>query len=144
MTQLMPVYDRFEPVLAVPGPTAYLLPYDPRVVALLKLHGLAVEPFTANGFNRAAMFTVDSVVSSARAFQGHKETRITGHWGTPVMTSGLQLGQQSYVVVSAEGRFGPLAAYLLEPESDDGLVGWNFFDPSLSPNSPFPVMRLYK
>jgi hypothetical protein len=48
------------------------------------------------------------------------------------------------MVVSATGRFGPLAAYLLEPESDDGLVDWNFFDTSLATGKPFPVIRLYR
>jgi hypothetical protein len=35
-----------------------------------------------------------------------------------------------------------LAMYLLEPESDDGLVTWNFFDRSLTPGAEFPVLRL--
>jgi dipeptidyl aminopeptidase/acylaminoacyl peptidase len=37
---------------------------------------------------------------------------------------------------------GPLAAYLLEPQSDDGLVTWNFFDAALHEGGDFPVMRL--
>ncbi len=144
ITQLMPVYDRFVPTLTVDSPDAYLVPADPRVVALLKLHGLTVEPFRMDGFNRASMFIVDSVVTAPRAFQGHRETRVTGHWSAPTPVSTVLPAAGSYVTVSGRGRFGPLAAYLLEPESDDGLVDWNLFDASLRPNSPFPVMRLYK
>jgi hypothetical protein len=36
-----------------------------------------------------------------------------------------------------------LAAYLLEPESDDGLAAWNFFDPDLQPESEYPVLRVH-
>lgn len=34
--------------------------------------------------------------------------------------------------VSTAQRLAPLAAALLEPESDDGLLVWNFFDRALS------------
>ncbi|HEV3121815.1 MAG TPA: S9 family peptidase, partial [Isosphaeraceae bacterium] len=37
---------------------------------------------------------------------------------------------------------GALAVYLLEPQSDDGLCTWNFFDPELAEGSDFPVVRL--
>jgi hypothetical protein len=141
ITQVMPVYDRFEPTLKVRRPDAYLVPNDAKIVALLRLHGLAVEPFSPGGTNsRVSVFTVDSITTAARAFQGHKETRVTGTWSTPA----AQDVAGGYVVVSASGRFGPLAAYLLEPESDDGLVDWNFFDTSLATGKPFPVIRLYK
>jgi murein tripeptide amidase MpaA len=142
ITQVMPVYDRFEPTLEVTHPDAYLVPNDAKIVALLKLHGLTVEPFSPSGTNsRISVFTVDSVITAARAFQGHKETRVTGTWSTP---AARDIAAGGYVVVSASGRFGPLAAYLLEPESDDGLVDWNFFDTSLATGKPFPVIRLYR
>jgi hypothetical protein len=142
ITQVMPVYDRFEPTLKVRHPDAYLVPNDAKIVALLGLHGLTVEPFSPAGRNgQLSVFTVDSVITSARAFQGHRETRVTGTWSTP---SAREVAAGGYMVVSATGRFGPLAAYLLEPESDDGLVDWNFFDTSLATGKPFPVIRLYR
>jgi hypothetical protein len=147
VTQVMPVYDRFEPTLAVRRPDAYVLPADSAVTANLRLHGLSVEPFSTDAAPdraaRASMFMVDSVVRSTRAFQGHRETRLTGHWSAPAALD-LAGGGRAYVIVSAAGRFGPLAAYLLEPESDDGLVDWNFFDTGLMAGKPFPVIRLYK
>ena len=144
-TQLMPVYDRFEPSLEVHKPDAYLVPNDPKIVALLGLHNLAVTPFEANaGFTRAASFSVDSVIRATRGFQGHRETRVTGRWsaagGTPVPDA----AKGKYFVVSAEGRFGPLAAYLLEPQSDDGIVDWNLLDDRLASGASFPILRLYR
>ena len=142
ITQVMPIYDRFEPVLKVRHPDAYLVPNDAKIIALLRLHGLTVEPFTPSGTTgQTSVFTVDSVITAPRAFQGHKETRLTGTWSAP---SARELASGAYMVVAATGRFGPLAAYLLEPESDDGLVDWNFFDASLANGKPFPVIRLYK
>ena len=42
---------------------------------------------------------------------------------------------------------GKVAAYLLEPESDDGLLVWNFFDRNLVPQcgrgqQVYPVYKL--
>jgi hypothetical protein len=34
------------------------------------------------------------------------------------------------------------ALYLLDPESDDGLVTWNVFDSELAPGKAFPVWRV--
>ncbi|HYV29292.1 MAG TPA: hypothetical protein VFA77_17285 [Candidatus Eisenbacteria bacterium] len=39
---------------------------------------------------------------------------------------------------------GILAAYLLEPESDDGLVTWNFFDAFLEPGKVYPIYKHMK
>lgn len=143
ITQVMPVYDRFEPSLSISHPDAYALPNDSAIVANLRLHGLTVIPLSSlPAASRAAVFTVDSVIPAERPFQGHRETRLTGHWSAPSSSDVPTRG--GYVVVSASGRFGPLAAYLLEPESDDGLVDWNFFDTALKPGKPFPVIRLYK
>ena len=37
---------------------------------------------------------------------------------------------------------GTLAAYLLEPQSEDGLCAWNFFDEGLKQGADYPVLRL--
>jgi hypothetical protein len=37
---------------------------------------------------------------------------------------------------------GTLAVYLLEPESDDGLTHWGFFDDALQPGNDFPILRV--
>lgn len=145
ITQVMPVYDRFEPTLKVRHPDAYVLPNDTTITNLLRLHGLTVEPFSAAEASLPqSVFTVDSVITSPRAFQGHHETRLTGHWNEPRAPMAASGDLRGYVVVRATGRLGPLATYLLEPESDDGLVDWNFFDASIQAGRQFPVIRLYK
>jgi hypothetical protein len=37
---------------------------------------------------------------------------------------------------------GALAAYLLEPASEDGVVAWNLLDRELQPQIIYPILRL--
>ena len=37
---------------------------------------------------------------------------------------------------------GTLAAYLLEPQAEDGLGAWGFFEAALHQGSDYPVLRL--
>jgi hypothetical protein len=48
------------------------------------------------------------------------------------------------VFVPGDQPLAALAVYLLEPQSDDGLVTWNVFDPDLSAGRGvvYPVLRL--
>jgi hypothetical protein len=45
-------------------------------------------------------------------------------------------------LVSTAQPLGRLAVYLLDPESDDGLTTWNFFDPSLRPGAEHPAVAV--
>jgi hypothetical protein len=137
-TVRMPLFVRFTPTLEVVPPTAYAFPASDTVIAnLLRLHGLSVEKLDADWTGSAEAFVVDSVISAPRAFQGHHETRIKGHWTRQSQT--VLAG--SFIVRPAQSR-GLLAVYLLEPESDDGLVDWNFFDNEIARGKTFPVLRL--
>jgi hypothetical protein len=46
------------------------------------------------------------------------------------------------VVVRTSQRLGNLIVYLLEPEADDGLARWEFFDRDITLGQPFPVYRV--
>ncbi len=45
-------------------------------------------------------------------------------------------------LVSTRQPLGALATYLLEPHSDDSLAVWNFFDPELTADAVYPVLRI--
>lgn len=138
MTRVMPVYDRFEPTEWAERPGWYMIPAGfSGVVRLLAMHGIETFPAPPREFS-ADEFIVDTVRRSERPFQGHRETSVAGHWRTTVVTP-----PPGAMLVPAAGRLGPLAEYLLEPRSDDGLVDWNFFDAALAPGRPYPVLRLY-
>jgi hypothetical protein len=142
VTVRMPVFDRFKPTLVAPRPTRYLIPAaDTQVVRVLREHGIRVEaagqsPANMQLVGDAYVFRIDSTVSSPRPFQGHREMRLSGRWlkQTTPITAGM-------FVVSTNQPLGLLAVYMLEPQSDDGLVTWNYFDSELKPGGTYPVSK---
>ena len=136
----MPVYDRFKVTLATDMPVMYFVPAtDTAVLRLLRLHGINVAPGSVNVEKlhlRMQRFVIDSIVTSARVFQGHKETRITGQWSD---YAGPLPGAYYIVDVAMLPR-GPLSVYLLEPQSEDGLVDWNYLDRELTPSGYYPIL----
>jgi len=135
----MPVYDRFTSTLDRLPPAAYVIaPQDTAVVTLLRLHGVRVDRSDSAWTARGESFTVDSIITSARPFQGHHEVRLKGSWQRGLQT----LPPRSFIVSTAQPR-GSLIVYLLEPESEDGFTTWNFFDSSLKKGGKYPVTRIF-
>ncbi len=143
VTVNMPVFERFEPTLRAPMPERYVIPEkDTAAVRVLRDHGIVVRVATntlagadlvGNGF----AFVIDSVVVAPRPFQGHREVRLTGKWRGE--TRKIEPG--SFIVDMAQ-PLSLLAVYLLEPQSDDGLVTWNFFDSDLRPGGLYPAFKV--
>jgi hypothetical protein len=86
---------------------------------------------------RISRFVIDSLHTQPREFQGHHEMELAGRWrdSTATFPAGMLLvrGDQPQAVT---------ALYMLDPESDDGLVTWNVFDGELAPGKFFPVWRV--
>ncbi|MDO8500941.1 MAG: M14 family metallopeptidase [Gemmatimonadaceae bacterium] len=144
VTVKMPVFDRFKPTFTVSAPDRYVIAAsDTQVVRVLRDHGITVSPFTESlGGNTEAVgngyvFTIDSTIVSPRPFQGHREMRLTGKWRRE--TRPIPVGS---FIVDVSQPLGQLAVYLLEPQSDDGLVAWNYFDSQLRPGAIYPVFRI--
>ena len=124
-TMRIPIYDRFEPVLEQRLPYAWIIPAEQAsLLEHLRRHGVFIEQPAVAGVVRGERFVIDSVIRQTQAFQGHHETRLEGRW-EPVDSIALDSG--SYVIRGGQ-PLGILALYLLEPQSDDGLVTWNFMD----------------
>jgi hypothetical protein len=138
ITVRMPLFIQFNSTLDRIPPNAYALPAsDTAIATRLRLHGLTVETLGADWTGTVESFVIDSIGTAARAFQGHHETRLKGAWVRRRET----IGAGSFIVRPAQPR-GLLAVYLLEPESEDGLVDWNFFDREIARGKAFPVVRL--
>jgi zinc carboxypeptidase len=142
-TTQMPVYDRFEPSLAVAIPRVYvLLGTDTAAVRLLRLHGVAVERLTTIcGQFPPDGFIVDSAIVSPRPFQNRREVRLEGRWQAPQILSATGLREGAYVVRTAQ-PLGLLAVYLLEPQSDDGFATWDIAGRATTNASATPVLRV--
>lgn len=138
-TLQLDVYDRFDPEYSVPVPAAYAIPAGREdVIRALRMHGVVVNRILAPVRVSVTAFTVDSIGHARRSFQGHNETTLHGRWLAPRTIS---LAAGSYLVRTGQ-PLGALAVYLLEPESDDGLVSWNTLDAVLGSGAEFPVVRV--
>lgn len=134
----MPVYDRFAPARKEAMPAAYLLPPQRAHLAeALRRHGVRVGRLGAEWAGAGEAFRVDSLAASPNVFEGHREVRVEGAW----QARDLAVGPGWFVVPTAQ-RLGRLAAYLLEPASEDGFAAWNFLDRDLRRGRDAPVVRV--
>lgn len=139
----VPYYAEYVPQRTARLPFAYLLPSpDEDVVALLLRHGLVVERLAEAASLEVATFLPKEVKEAERLFQGHRLNAVSGEYRTEMREFAA-----GTVVVRTGQPLGCLAAGLLEPESDDGLVAWNFFDRRLAGQwergfLPLPVHKL--
>ena len=113
---------------SIPFAAGFLVPApEPRVLDILLRHGIAVERLTEPAEIEIETFKIKEFHSAERLYQGHRINKVTGEYVREklVFPAGT-------LVVSTAQPLGALAAYLLEPESDDGLVAWNYFDKFLA------------
>ncbi|MFO0985480.1 MAG: hypothetical protein U1E76_27735 [Planctomycetota bacterium] len=82
------------------------------------------------------MFTPRHVQVAARAYQGHKPTRLEGDRKTEART----LAAGTYFV-SCRQPLGVVAFYLLDPESEDGVLAWQIAGFEPKEGEPLPYGR---
>ena len=135
---VMPVIDRFVGTRAEAIPTAYVLEAQwSDVVELLRRQGVVVERLGAAWTGPVAAFRLDSV-NVGRQFEGHRLVSVAGSWGEARPDS-LPAGT---FLIPTDQRLGMVAAFVLEPASEDGYTTWNYFDRALRPRAMHPVRRL--
>jgi len=129
---------RYAPTLSVPRPFAYLVPAEQVTVAeKLHQHGIAVDELREDIDLDLGTYRITKIHRSERTFQGHHLCSVEVEPQTDVRraTAGTFL-------VRTGQPLGTLAVYLLEPQSEDGLATWGFFDSALGEGGEFPVARL--
>jgi hypothetical protein len=140
--ELMQDYAYFAPTRTVPMARVYVLPSDASfqpIVDKIRQHGIVVEELTAPLTAEVSSFVVEAITKSPKPFQGHNEVKLKGQYASEKTT--IPAGTR---IVRLAQPLGLLAAYLLEPESDDGLTNWNFMDPWLEVGKPAPVRKIMK
>ncbi len=124
-------------------PYAYILSIpDSRIIDLLQTHGIRVSRLNENTVLKVEKFKIQELKGSGRLNQGHYTNSIKGKY----MLEEKEFEAGTYIVTTNQ-KLGSLIASLLEPQSDDGLLKWNYFDRYLVPQwgngyYPFPVYRL--
>jgi hypothetical protein len=133
-------YGRFVPTRAVRRPFAYLIPASWKPIAdHLRLHHIQLEELTTSRTIEAEEFVIDARAATSSpdiADDSPAETILFGHW--LATTHRLEPGD---LLVPMAQPLAHVALYLLEPESDDGLVRWRFFD-AVKDGEAFPVRRI--
>lgn len=136
----MQIFDRFTPTLTRPAPWGYAIAAsDTTALNLVRQHGIQVSRTTAAWRGDAGpQFVADSTVIAPLPFEGHRLVRLVGRW-VPGQPANLAAG--TYIVSVAQ-PLGIVAMYLLEPESDDGIVAWDVGMRSSGTAGTAPIVRL--
>ncbi|HZE97024.1 MAG TPA: hypothetical protein VE981_08350, partial [Planctomycetota bacterium] len=131
----------FVPTRTVPRPSAYLIPQEyATVIAKLEHHGIALQRLPSN---RSFNGEVDAVVSVAKAASPDVGTMKREETAVTIRREpGRIAGRAGDVLVPTDQVLGTLAVYLLEPESDDGLVRWGYLDAVAKPGAILPIVRV--
>ena len=137
----MIVYDRFVSTAKRRVPAEYIVPaFDSSIADIverkLREHGIQVEKLETASRRSVERFALTRVRHAERAFQGHRATSIEGRFER----RDLDVPAGS-LLVRTKQPLGRLVFYLLEPESDDGLTTWNFFDSALKAGVVHPVLK---
>jgi len=126
-------------------PYAYLLPLsDQQVIKTLEAHGISIEKFTEDVSLEVERFDIQNLKGATRLNQGHYTQTIEGKY---ILQNRL-FKKDTYVVKTAQ-PLEKVLVYLLEPQTGEGFVFWNFWDKYLVPQwgngyMAFPVYRLNK
>jgi hypothetical protein len=140
----MPYYADFEPKRAVRLPFAYLIPLaETAIPAKLRDHGVVVERLTEDVSLETEAFRIKEIKGAERLYQGHRTNAVKGEYAVEKRDF-----PKGTLLVRTAQPLGRLAAYLLEPESDDGLLVWNYFDKYIVSQwgrgtQVYPVYKLY-
>lgn len=128
------------PTLEVERAEAYVVPPGwPRVIEKLRQHGVEVVELPDERELAVDVYRVTQVERAERAFQKHCLVTVEAE----PRTERRRIAAGSYLVPGRQ-RLSALAAYLLEPQSEDGLAVWNYFDDALQIGADFPVLRIRK
>jgi dipeptidyl-peptidase-4 len=86
----------------------------------------------------AEKFAIDTLVVGP-LFEGHRTLQAEGSWATRPDDTRFGAG---WALVRTRQPLGVLAAYLLEPASEDGVVTWNLLDRELVVGGTYPILRV--
>ena len=139
----VPYFIDYYPTKNVRFPYAYLITIkDPAITDLLKIHGVKFEKLSADTKIEVQRFDISELKGSTKLNQGHYTNTIDGNY-----VNGPVDFPAGTIIVRTAQPLGNLAAYLLEPQSNDGLLFWNYLDRYLVPQwgsgyNPYPVYKV--
>jgi hypothetical protein len=140
----MKEYVTFAATRSLPMPKGWLIPKTlvgtPRLAKALehlRWHGIKIQEFASDQQLAVERFSIAEITKAPRPFQGHQEARLKGEFARAQLT--VDAGS---LYIPANQALARLAFYLIEPESDDGLVTWNVIDEGLEAGQTYPIYRV--
>jgi len=137
-------YQQFRSTHEATVPKAYIVPAEFEfIIDKLDQHGIEVQRLGHDETLRVEEFLVSEVGKQSYRINGHQNTLLSGAF----RKADRQFKPDDFLV-PMENRLANLIFYLLEPEADDGLAFWNYFDERLeqskSASEPliYPVYKL--
>lgn len=137
-------YGAFVATRTRPLPTGWIIPRglatNQRMAAAfdrLRWHGITMERLNAATQMDVDRFVIQDLTRAEPDGQGHREVRLQ----VSMERAALSVDPDS-MFIPATQPLARLAAYLLEPDSDDGLVTWNVMAEALAIGQGYPVYRV--
>jgi hypothetical protein len=141
---LMKDYGVFAATRSLPMPRGWLIPKNTvdsarltGAIDRLRWHGIRIQELAADAQLAVERFSISAVTRAPKVFQGHQEARLKGAFDKAQLSV-----QEGSLFIPANQPLARLAFYLLEPESDDGLVTWNFIEDGLESGKTYPIYRV--
>jgi hypothetical protein len=139
-------HSKFDAEVESTLPMGYIIPAAFSAVAEnLRKHGVKVTTLSKPQTMEGEVFQIEEFEIDKRKFEGHFMARVYGKF----ISTKKKFNKGDYLVELAQ-PLGNLAFYLLEPQSDDGFITWNFFDKYLEKQGvkdkpvDYPVFKYYK
>ncbi|MCK0179547.1 M14 family metallopeptidase [Flavobacteriaceae bacterium S0862] len=139
-------YSKFEADVESTLPRGYFLPKSMKhIVDHLRKQGVKVTELKASERAVGEEFVMSDLSLSKRKFEGHFMANAKGEF----VAKTKKFKKGDYWIDMAQ-PLSNLIFYMLEPQSDDGLVTWNFFDDYFNEKGiekkpvAYPVFKYYK
>lgn len=138
-------YGDFKDTVQATVPRGYIIPASQSLIAeQLKRQGAKVTLLEKDEQLNGEIFMVEKFTKAPRKFEGHYMASAEGHFEAATRTA-----HAGDFKVDLAQPLANLIFYMLEPQSDDGLLTWNFFDNYLEQNDvknkavEFPVFKYF-
>ncbi|MES2333013.1 MAG: M14 family metallopeptidase [Bacteroidota bacterium] len=138
-------YGDFKDTVQSTLPRGYIIPASQSLIAEhLRRQGVKVEEIEKEEKLSGEIFIVEKFTKAGRKFEGHNMASAEGKFEAATKTV-----QKGDFKVDMAQPLANLIFYLLEPQSDDGLLTWNFFDTYLDQNDvkskpvEFPIFKYF-
>lgn len=138
-------FAAFKDTVSALLPRGYIIPAGlDTIVEILRKQGVKVTTLEKNQRFSGESFFIEKWNKSPRKFEGHYMVSVEGTFNAREL-----LAKKGDFIVDMAQPLANLIFYLLEPQSDDGLLSWNFFDLILRgsnvPFSPvdYPVFKYF-